>query len=351
MRILQINATYGIGSTGKQTKILHEDLKKFGHESFVAAGVSDGSELNDKNIFIPCGRISKKMSALKARVSGNQNNIASGTTKRILKFIENVKPDVVQIGNVHANFVNLSLLLKYIADKNIPLVVVLHDCWLFTGKCTNYIDAKCYGWQESCGNCPKLRKDIPSWFFDRTRQMLEEKKLLFDNVKKLTVAGVSEAITEDAKKSYVFGGRNCVCIPNVVDDTIFFAEGRQKDDKVTVIAGAAYEWSDYKGASKFARLGEMCKKAYGSAVKIRLAGSYGKLESKTLAALKKSGVELIGSLSQEELAEFYRDSDVFVSLSEGESFGMSISEALSCGLFVIAYDGYAEKEISGQYNN
>ena len=298
MRILQINASYGIGSTGNQTKILHENLKKLGHESFVVAGVTDRSVETDKNIFVPCKRLTKRLNGFKARISGNQNNLAVNSTKRILKLLKQIKPDVIQVGNIHANFVSLQMLLEYIAENDIALVVVLHDCWLFTGKCTNYIDENCYGWQKNCGNCPKLQKDIPSWLFDKTERMLKEKKRLFDKVKKLTVVGVSEKITEDARNSYVFGGRNCTCIPNVTDDTIFFAENRQKDDDVTVIAGVAYEWSEYKGINQFIELGKLCSEHYGDKVLIRLAGNFRNLDNKTVDDLNSSGVEMTGFLSQ-----------------------------------------------------
>jgi len=350
VKILQINATYGIGSTGKYTKLLHENIKARGHDSYVITTVTDGSAEGDSNIFIPCGRVSKKISALQARVTGNQNNIAAQSTEDIIRFTERVKPDVIQLGNIHANFVNLKKLLDYIAEKDIALVVVLHDCWFFTGKCTNYIDAGCFRWKTKCYDCPKLKHDIPSWFFDKTESMHEEKKLLFDKIKKLTAVGVSERITEDASQSYVFGGRNCTCIPNAVDDTIFYAGEKSAQRDIRTVTGAAFEWSEYKGIEDFIKLGELCKAEFGDTVKIRLAGSCKKLLPKTKDRLEKAGVEMLGHMSQNELAEFYRQSDVFVSLSKGESFGCSISEAIMCGLPVVAYEGYAEKSVLSKYN-
>ncbi|MBE7064498.1 MAG: glycosyltransferase [Ruminococcaceae bacterium] len=352
MKVLQINATYGIGSTGRVTKLLHEKLKEFGHESFVVTTVVENDVKIDDNIFIPCGKFSIKLSALHARVFGNQNNIASASTRKIIKFIERIQPDVIQLANIHANFVNLSLLLNYIADKNIPLVVVLHDCWFFTGKCTNYIDENCFGWKKNCGNCPKLKKDIPSWTFDKTGTMLCEKKALFDKVKNLTVVGVSEKITEDARCSNVFGGRNCTCIPNPIDDTIFYA-----DNKISCCAkgpcriiSAASEWSEYKGINEFVTLGEICKNRFGDRVQISLAGSLDKISFATRKRLEDAGINLLGTLSTDTLADEYRSSDVFVSLSKGESYGLSISEAMACDLAVISREGYAEGDIVRKYN-
>lgn len=351
MKILQINATYGIGSTGQYTKILHENIKKQGHKSYVVTTVSDGSCEGDPDIFIPCSKFSKKMCALKARITGNQNHVADRSTYQIIRFIECVNPDVIQLGNIHANFVNLRKLLEYITEKDIHLVVVLHDCWFFTGKCTNYIDANCFKWKQHCHKCPKLKADIPAWFFDKTASMQKEKRQLFDKIKKLTVVGVSEKITEDAKKSYVFSGRNCTCIQNAVDDTIFYEGENDYFDRCDVcrIIGSASEWSEYKGIEDFALLGRLCKDRFGDQVRISLAGSLDKLSTDTKKRLNDAGIDFLGSLSSTDLADEYRASDIFVSLSKGESYGLSISEAMACGLPVISREGYAEGDMVREY--
>ncbi|MBQ8164255.1 MAG: glycosyltransferase [Clostridia bacterium] len=355
MKILQINATYGIGSTGFYTKVLHEKLKERGHESYVVTAAADSSAEKDSDIFVAGGKFSRKINALRARLTGNQNSVADGVTKKIIEFIDAKAPDVIQLGNIHANFVNFKKLLKYISKKNIALIVVLHDCWFFTGKCTNYVDAGCLKWQKKCGDCPKIKDDIPSWLYDKTEAMLEEKKALFAGIKKLTVVGVSEKITEDAKKSYVFSGRNCICIPNAVDDTIFFPgnEKSPEDDSSSTrtIVGAAAKWSMYKGIDDFIKLGELCGSSFGDSVQIKLAGGFEHLGEDVKERLKKSNVQMLGCITPEELATLYRGSDVFVSMSKGESFGCSISEAIMCGLPVVSYSGYAEGEILRKNSN
>lgn len=352
MKILQINATYGIGSTGRYTKLLHENIKKHGHQSYVVTTITDDSASGDPDIFIPCGRISQKFNGLRARITGNQNNIAVRSTAEIIKFIKRVNPDIIQLGNIHANFVNLKALLEYAAKKDIAIVVVLHDCWFFTGKCTYFTDAGCMKWKTGCSSCPKIKKDIPSWFFDKTEKMLREKKDLFDRIKKLTVVGVSEGITEDAKKSYVFSGRNCTCIPNAIDDTIFYAEKSDSSadaKKNKTVVGVSAVWSEYKGINDFLKLGQLCKAQLGDLVQIKLVGRFDNLDQSLKEKLDLSGVQMLGSLDADSLAELYRSADVFISMSKGESFGCSISEAIMCGLPVISYRGYAEGDIVSRY--
>jgi D-inositol-3-phosphate glycosyltransferase len=58
-------------------------------------------------------------------------------------------------------------------------------------------------------------------------------------------------------------------------------------------------------------------------------------------------VVLIGSLPQDELAEFYQAADVFVLPSEGEGFPLSVQEAMATGLpIIVAHDeGYARYKL------
>lgn len=48
-------------------------------------------------------------------------------------------------------------------------------------------------------------------------------------------------------------------------------------------------------------------------------------------------IVLLGALSEEELSDFYSSLDVFISTSRWEGFGLSIVEAMSCGVPVISF--------------
>lgn len=49
--------------------------------------------------------------------------------------------------------------------------------------------------------------------------------------------------------------------------------------------------------------------------------------------------------NQNELAELYSASDILLSLSYGETFGMTMAEAYACGTPCIVYDNTAQPEI------
>ena len=197
MKIIQVNSVYGISSTGRTTFELDEFITSQGHESYVAYGEN---KVIVKDIFYIGTNWDHKLHALLSRFSGLVGYFSTFYTKKFIKVIDTISPDIIHLRNLHSNYIDIPLLLSYLAKNDISTVITLHDCFFYTGKCTHYTLDNCYKWQNDCGVCPRLRKDNKSWFFDRTKKMLRDKKQLFGNIKKLAVIGVSDCITEETKK-------------------------------------------------------------------------------------------------------------------------------------------------------
>lgn len=338
MKVLQINAVSGLYSTGRNSVELADYLNNNGHEGYIAYSIGlpyyKGYKIGNK--------IDAKIHALFSRVFGLQGYYSARSTIKLLKFISNLKPDIIHLGNLHSNFINIEILLKYIAKENIPTVITLHDCWFYTGKCTHYTIDKCYKWQKNCGNCPRLKKDIPSWFFDRTKKMLNDKKELFSKIPKLAVVGVSDWITNEAKQSFLSSAKILTRIYNWIDLDIFKpADGLEIRKKLRienkfVILGVAASWSNDKGLNKFIELSDKLK----GDTQIVLVG-----EISDKVALPSSIIYVPKTHNAEELAQLYSMADVFLHLSLEESFGKVIAEAISCGTPAIVLNSTACPEI------
>ena len=137
MKVLQINAVYGFGSTGRIVQDIDLLLQEENIQSYVAYQKSKSLIANGYKIGNP---IDWKLHAFLTRCTGNQAAFSIIPTQKLIEHIDTIKPDIIHLHNVHSNFLNLYYLLEYIKKKEIALVLTLHDSWFFTGKCFHFID-------------------------------------------------------------------------------------------------------------------------------------------------------------------------------------------------------------------
>lgn len=337
MRILQVNAIYGSKSTGTIVKDIDLLLQSKGHESYVAFQKSTEVPTNGYKIG---NKLDYKIHALLTRLLGKQGYFSISSTKKFLKYIDKIKPDIVHLHNLHSNYINLNMLLKYLEYKNIHTVITLHDCWFFTGKCFHYQVANCDRFKDSCGNCPLIKKDVPSWFFDPTAQVLSDKKKLFNNIKSLTVVGVSNWISSEAKKG-IFKDKDVVTIHNGVDINIFRPTPSEMREKLGlkddfVILGAANKWLDPLNRQVF----KYILSNITPDMKIVIFGC----DKEQLKQLPDSVIGIGYITDRNEISKLYSMADVFVNVTFEEALGLVNIESLACGTPVITYESGGSPE-------
>ena len=344
MKILQINAVNAIASTGRNAKELGDFLLSQGHDSVIA--YSKGPSLDKNREFVMGNNIDAKLHGLLSRISGMQGYFSHGATKKLLAFMDEYSPDVVVLNNLHANYINLPLLLRYLANNDIATVAVLHDCWFYTGKCCHYTAKGCYKWKESCGACPQLKKYNKSWLFDRTEKMLADKKKLFGAIPRLAVVGVSDWITEEAAEASVFkNAKKITRIYNWINLDKFKPTDSEdirnklgiQDKKVILCVSSL--WSYDKGLKTVLKLSEKLSPDE----RIVMLGN---LPDKNL--LNDNIISLPATNSIEELVELYSMADVFFQPSLEETFGKVSAEALASGTPVICFNSTANPELVGE---
>lgn len=327
MRVLQINATYGVGSTGVIVKEISNMLDIENIENWVACQYIN--EQNDK-IFSISSRLDMKIHAMLSRLTGSNAYFSKRVTRKLVNKIEQLQPTVVHLHNLHNNFINLPILLSFLGERNIKTVVTLHDCWFFTGKCTHFTHDGCNKWMSGCGGCPRIKKDIPSWFFDKTAEMLETKKKLFKGIHQLEVVGCSKWILELAEKSILANGKFTI-IHNGINLRTFqeigadFRKEKRIQDKF-VILGMANKWLsvDNKGLLEFVR-----RKLDIQYHIVIIGADYE----------DKEGISYIPTINdQSEMAAWYRSSDVFVNVTHEDTLPTVNIEAMACGTPVVTFD-------------
>lgn len=344
MRVLQINAVYWQLSTGRSAAELSDACQNSGHDTMAAFSV--GKVFDPHREYLIGGPFGQKIHAVLSRLTGLQGYFSRHATKKLLRFMDQYRPDVVVLRNLHANYIHLPMLLNYLAQKDIPTVAVLHDCWFYTGNCCHYTVTGCYRWQESCGNCPAKKDYNASWLFDRSRKMLRDKQEGFGAIPRLGVVAVSDWMLSEAKKAKAFANATCMQrIYNWVDRDKFritdSVHARKDlglgDEKIILcVAGA---WDEKKGIGTVVRLADMLSEQE----RVLLVGSVGKgvqLPEKVIHIPKTGSVE--------RLVALYNAADVFLQPSLEETFGKVSSEALACGTPVVCFDSTANPELVGE---
>lgn len=342
MKIVQINETCGTGSIGRTTAEFAEACSKLGHDSYVFYASGNPTYKNSVQIG---NRTYQKLHAVWSRISGKQGYASYIPTAKLLKQLDEIQPDIVHLHNLHANYINLGMLLKYLAKKDIATVITLHDCWFFTGKCTYFVPANCEKWQKNCGKCPLLHEDNvnPTLWFDRTSKCLADKRKWFTAIPHLAVVGVSKWVASEASKSFL-GERNPVGIYNWIDPGVF--QPRNTDDLrhqmkldgrfivLMVTAGI----SEKKGFLVLKAMSEMLSSEYQLIV---IGKNPRNLE------IPQNVIHIPHTNDAVELSKYYSMADVCVNTTKFETFGKVTAEALCCGTPVIVYNNTASPELIG----
>lgn len=340
MVVVQINAAYEYGSTGRTVKEMHEHLIEKGVKSYVYYPDNFPGRRSDEVIGTT---LDYKVHAFLSRLTGLQAYFSFFSTKRLIKKLEKIKPNIVVIRNIHSNYINLPLLTKYLAAHDIATVIVLHDCWFYTGHCFHYTEVGCDKWQNECNNCPLIHKNNTSWFFDTSKWVFRHRKEMMDAIPHLAVVGVSEWITGEARKSPIFENAKVITrIYNWIDLNRFYPRDtariteKYKTEGAFVVLGVAMSWDYHKGMEVFIELAKALPD-----IKIVMIGQMPEI------ALPSNIIKVERTSSVEELAEHYSMADVLLNLSLQESFGKVAAEALACGTPLIVNNATANTELPG----
>ena len=340
MKMLQINAVNIIGSTGRSTSEINNYLNKNGYTGSIAYAYG----INEKNSYIIGNSLDRKIHGFLSRILGLQGYFSLLSTKKLISYIKEFKPDVVRLGNLHSNYINIPYLTKFLAKNDIATILTLDDCFYYTGKCMHYTSQKCYKWKEKCGKCPRIKNDNPSWLFDFTKKMLIDKEKNFNSIPRLAVVGVSKWITNEAKNSILSNADYITTIYNWIDLDVFKFKnnvdlGISELKNKFIILGVATEWSDLKGLNTFIELSKFLEED-------EVIVLIGKLNNKI--RLPKNIINIKQTNNVEKLVEFYSKANVFLQLSKEETFGKVVAESLACGTPVITINSTANAELVGK---
>lgn len=343
-RVLLLNVTAGVGSTGKIVTGIYDNLVSHGYECMIAYGRFNAPP--GYNSYRIGSDLDVNMHGVLSRITDKQGLYSKAATKRFIEKIKEFNPDIVHIHNIHGYYVNYKMLFEFLKNSEIRVIWTLHDCWPLTGHCTHFEFVGCERYQEECGKCMQLKEYPKSLLFDRSKKNLILKRSLFSNIPGMKIVTPSSWLKGVLSNSYMKNYPVSV-IPTGIDLSVFRPKNSELlkkydlEDKF-VILGVANPWRDRKGFGEFIKLSKYIPAHY----KIVMIG----LKPEQIDVIKSAAPSVIAlgrTDSIEEMAQWYAAATVYANLTLEDTFPTTNIESLACGTPVITYNvGGAAESIS-----
>ena len=332
MRIMQISAFCGWGSTGRIALGIHNVLTEEGYNSVIAWG-----RVNTAPESVPTIQIGKKMDpyihGLYTRLTDKCGFGSVQATKAFIKKIETWQPDLIQLHILHGYYINLELLFHFLKERSIPVVWTFHDGWALTGHCPCFDMIGCERWKTGCHHCPQRSHHPSSWLVDNSEWNWHKKRELFTSLKNLTIVTPSKWMAGVVADSFlsrfpikvIHNGINTRTFRPTPSDvkTRIGANGKK------LLLGVSSTWAPSKGLVDFCQLAELLPEEY----QIVLVG----LSEKQIQSLPNQIIGIKKTDSAKELAELYSAADFFINPTYEDNYPTTNLEALACGTPVITY--------------
>jgi glycosyltransferase involved in cell wall biosynthesis len=326
MRVLQINDVVNSGSTGRIAEDIGTTLIDNNHESYITYAKGDRPSKSHKV------RVGNKFDiyshGLKTLLTDKHGLGSKGATKKLIKDIDVIKPDIIGLHNIHGYYLNYKILFEYIKRKEIPVLWTLHDCWPFTGHCAYFERFSCEKWKTQCHECP-LTNYYPRSFVDRSFDNYLDKKAAFQGVTDLKIITPSHWLKKYVKQSFL-KDYPVEVIHNGIDLNIFKPNNKDFIQKEKIVLGVASVWHPRKGLFDFEKL----RKILPSSFKIVLIG----LTKKQISKLPEGIIGISRTENIEALVKWYNRATVFVNPTYIDNFPTTNIEAIACGTPVITYN-------------
>ncbi|WP_455543452.1 glycosyltransferase [Intestinibacter sp.] len=332
MKVLQINSVCGYGSTGRIAVSLYNAIADDGGECLIAYGRKE--KPSGYNTYKIGNKFDNYMHGMRSRIFDKHG---FGSKRPTLKLIEKIKeydPDIIHLHNIHGYYLNIQILFQFLKEYKKPIVWTLHDCWAFTGHCSNYTSRKCYKWKTQCKNCPEKKSYPASLLLDNSKNNYILKQILFTDIENVTIITPSNWLKDSVKQSFL-KKHTVKVINNGIDLDLFrikestFKKNNNIEDKFMIL-GVANEWGERKGLQHFIEM----NKRLNDKFKIVLVG----LTEKQKKQIPNGIIAISRTRNIEELVDLYSSADVFVNPTLEDNFPTTNLEAIACGTPVITFD-------------
>ena len=332
-KLLQINITSNWGSTGKIAEAINLAAQRKGWECSTAYG-----RWANPSKF-PTYKVGNKWDMyvhyFENRIFDREGLSSRRATKALIRHIEELKPDVIGLHNIHDHYLNYELLFRYLNKTDIKVVWTFHDCWAFTGHCFHFVTKDCMRWKTGCHDCP-LHHLYPNTVLDRSVKNYALKKELFSANENLAIVACSDWLGDFVKDSFL-GDKRLEIIHNGVDLDVFKpfvgSESSESSTGLKVrfkIIAVSSVWYPNKGELDIYKLRTMLPDDEYEITMVGLSAEQAKNLPKGIRGIQRTQ-------NVQELAQLYSEADVLINPTYEDNFPTVNIEALACGTPVITY--------------
>jgi glycosyltransferase involved in cell wall biosynthesis len=257
-------------------------------------------------------------------------------TARLLDLRESAI-DILHFHNLHGRYFDLRQLPPLTAM--VPSLLSLHDTWLFSGHCSYSLD--CERWREGCGNCPDLSL-YPAILRDATAENWQRKQEIYAQSRYHVISPCQWLVDRVVDSPLQAGLLSARVIPHGIDLSRFRPGDRsaarrelglpETEQIVLMVANNMRHnpWKGFRTAKRaFARLSAQKRQMPLLVLVIGDSAAEEKLEGLTIRYIPYER-------DQTTMARYYQAADLFLSTSRAEVWGLAITEAMACGLSVVA---------------
>lgn len=340
MRYVQINSHSGAWADSVIFK-KHREMTERGIDSYVFWGRGRPT-VNDHEQRFMNPREAYTDSML-TRLDGKMGFHSKGPTKRLLKRLDEIQPDVVHLHSISGSVVDVAQLFEWLQKQDCQVIWTLHDCWAFTGGCIFFTMTGCNKWRTHCElPCPSI-PDIrtPVWHYrSRVDWCYEEKKRLFTAlpVDRMTLYTPSRWLADLTRESFL-AKYPVEVVHNTVDRAVFhpsasnFRMRHGLTDKFIVL-GVAGSWDSRKGYEDLISLARELDYRFAVVV-------VGLNDDQLAASPHDTRASFMGikrTESREQLVGLYSTADVLFNPTKEDNYPTVNLEAEACGTPVVTYD-------------
>lgn len=331
--VLLLTNVFGVGSIGKMTKTIYENIKQTNLEACVLYG--RGQLLSDSNKVIKCcDELEAGFSKFLSRLFKNIYSFNIISTLNVIDFIKKAKVKVVNIHAINDFYINPYILFRFLKKQKIKVLYTAHSGNLAFANCGgNSFD--CGKWKQNpgCINCPHRPNPFSSLYWKRMNKIMSG----FGGIQ---IVAVSNYLKNMLRESPYLKNKTISVIGNCVDND-FVPCTNQVDlpgfvshtkNLLLVIPNTK---NTNKGFDFFKTLSERMPDL--NFICIAYNNRFSRINN----------LSLIPAIDDKKvLAQYYSKSDITLVLSKSETYCLPVSESLSCGTPVVGFKSGGPEEIA-----